>query len=274
MQRPVWFHNFAHGEYFSSKGRFGPCFWPYFNLFYLRRGCIEFKFAGSKKFKLKAGECLLIYPNTSYYGKCFTKKAKATIQRFGINRLAGIDLPWSDLIGRESGYDYFCKDIRGIDNILDLSVDMSREPDTELKYSKRLGLLAFLLAELMTDKKIKKYNISIVHQEKLIKLEMWMRNNMDKNLSIDKMAEYCGMSNSYFRDVFTRFFGFSPKQFFLRLRMQHACSMLAGTSMEIKGIAYKLGYREVSSFYKAFERHCSLTPGKFRQKGQSVKVEM
>jgi AraC-like DNA-binding protein len=82
--------------------------------------------------------------------------------------------------------------------------------------------------------------------------------------SVAEMARRAGLGQSQFHALFRATTGQSPKQFRLRKLLDRAVDRLITTSDPIAGIAYDLGYQNVSSFNRLFRQRFGVTPSAFR----------
>lgn len=86
--------------------------------------------------------------------------------------------------------------------------------------------------------------------------------NLSASLSLDDLAERFFVSKFYLSHQFKQYTQLSLHQYVLKRRMMHAQAMLrAGSSPTAAAAA--CGYREYSSFYKAFLRETGHTPREF-----------
>jgi len=89
---------------------------------------------------------------------------------------------------------------------------------------------------------------------------------LDRNLSVEAMAELCGMSVPYLHAQFKKHLGVGPHEYVLNRRLQKAKNLLAGNVVTIKEICVQCGFENLESFYRAFRRHAGVTPGEYRTK--------
>ena len=92
-----------------------------------------------------------------------------------------------------------------------------------------------------------------------------IRRNLSGGLSIPQLAELCGMSEAAFYRAFRAGVGLSPKQYWLRLRLDKARQLLTDDTLSVADIAFHLGFCDEAHFCKLFRRHTGLTPGQYRQ---------
>jgi transcriptional regulator GlxA family with amidase domain len=92
----------------------------------------------------------------------------------------------------------------------------------------------------------------------------YMAQHLDQPLQVASLARMAGTSPSHFFVLFKRWAGFSPIDYFIRLRMQKASRLLASTSMSVKEIAANLGYGDPLYFSRLFRSFCGVAPSGYR----------
>ncbi len=93
-----------------------------------------------------------------------------------------------------------------------------------------------------------------------------IRENIDKNITIEEIASDLNVSYSLFRTAFKKYTGLSPIQYHLSLRVQHAVYLLNNTDMTIKEISFSLGFCSIFYFSKVFKEKTGQNPSTIRQK--------
>jgi AraC-like DNA-binding protein/quercetin dioxygenase-like cupin family protein len=84
--------------------------------------------------------------------------------------------------------------------------------------------------------------------------------------SLDQVAGELGMSRRRFTELFRELAGESWADRLARLRVRHACRLLADTSRSITAIAFEAGYEDLSGFYRAFKRLLGVPPDAYRKR--------
>ncbi|MBF9030784.1 helix-turn-helix domain-containing protein [Rhodobacterales bacterium HKCCE3408] len=87
------------------------------------------------------------------------------------------------------------------------------------------------------------------------------------DLSLDALAEVAAMSRFHWHRVFTAMTGETCAQAVRRVRLHKAAAALVRTDRPIAEIAAEVGYPNLASFSRAFERAYGLPPGAFRSRG-------
>ena len=97
--------------------------------------------------------------------------------------------------------------------------------------------------------------------EKIIAL---MKENIHRKLSIGEIATAVSYSSSHIYNLFRSATGYSPLDYFIHLKMQHACNCLINTSLRVNEIAASVGYDDPYLFSRIFTKAIGLSPQKYR----------
>ena len=93
----------------------------------------------------------------------------------------------------------------------------------------------------------------------------YIRKNIASNLSLDVLSGIANMSPYYFAHSFKKQTGFSPIEFVINTRIDHAKSLLVSTAQTVEEIAYQSGYNSSSSFITAFIKRMDISPKQYRK---------
>jgi AraC-like DNA-binding protein len=127
------------------------------------------------------------------------------------------------------------------------------------------GLVIQILGHIMAIRKNKGLNNNKV-EKAIQKACLFIRENLDKNLNVEELAEGFDISYSLFRKAFKTYTGLSPVQYHVSLRMQQAAYLLTNTDLNVKEISFNLGFCSVYYFSKLFKKKTGKTPTGFRRK--------
>ena len=97
----------------------------------------------------------------------------------------------------------------------------------------------------------------------------FMKQNLDKNLTLEELAQVAGMSASHFSSVFRQKVQSAPVSFFTYLKIQQACQLLEYTTLRIKEVAYQMGYPDPYHFSRVFTQIMGTSPREFRKTGKA-----
>lgn len=79
----------------------------------------------------------------------------------------------------------------------------------------------------------------------------------------DDLAALTGLSNVYFRKLFTSIIGVSPIAYVHRLRIKKAKEMLRSDYSTLSDMAQSLGYANLYDFSRDFKKHTGVSPSKY-----------
>lgn len=97
-------------------------------------------------------------------------------------------------------------------------------------------------------------------------LERWIDLNIDKNISIQEMADRCSMSLRSFQRRIISAYGHPPKKFLQLKRVQKARLLLGNSKLSIEDVVSQVGMTDVSSFRKIFLREFGMTLSEYRRR--------
>ncbi|GEM_PF-4828989 len=97
----------------------------------------------------------------------------------------------------------------------------------------------------------------------------FMLAHLAEPLQVSTLVSIAGLSYSQFFCLFKKTTGFSPIDFFIRLRMLHACELLTGTDLQVKEVAARLGYDDPLYFSRRFKLVMGFSPKYYRAMKQA-----
>lgn len=100
-------------------------------------------------------------------------------------------------------------------------------------------------------------------------LHDWVTSNLRQNISVDDMAERCGMSSRNFSRQYTATMGTSPARAVEAIRVDAARDLLGATEKSVKVIAVNCGFQDDERMRRAFLRQIKTTPSQYRAQFQS-----
>ena len=92
----------------------------------------------------------------------------------------------------------------------------------------------------------------------------YISNHFDQDIHITDIAEEIGIDRSYLSKSFTHQYNMSPQEYLIRLRMEHAGTLLANTSLSITEVSVRCGYTDVFAFSKMFRKRMGSSPRDYR----------
>lgn len=97
-------------------------------------------------------------------------------------------------------------------------------------------------------------------------LQDWILQNLDGDLSVDRLAARVAMSPRNFARVFARETGTTPAKFVERARIDAARRALEDSAAPMATVAARCGFGHPETMRRVFQRHLSVAPQDYRQR--------
>jgi len=94
----------------------------------------------------------------------------------------------------------------------------------------------------------------------LLPLRDYLRAHRSESLSTATLAEMSGLTESHFIRAFHHEFGLPPHAYHMRLRLAHACELLA-RGESVSTVAYDCGFADQSHLSRKFKEVYNVAPG-------------
>ena len=122
--------------------------------------------------------------------------------------------------------------------------------------SKFYGFLSFVAKNQQSDSAEKK-KFEIIEPA-----VAYLKSNIfSPHLKAEKLHLHCGISNTYFRELFMLRFKTTPKEYITSRRVSHAKSIIdSGEFSSVKELALAVGYKDALYFGKVFKKAYGMSP--------------
>lgn len=104
-----------------------------------------------------------------------------------------------------------------------------------------------------------------LYREKLLEMERFIRENPALPHSLSSLAEKMNLSTVHFHRVFSEFFGMTPNDFVLQVRLEEAKAKLVCENISIAEISADCGFSSQSYFSYKFREEVGVTPLQYRK---------
>ncbi|WP_194819336.1 GlxA family transcriptional regulator [Nocardia sp. XZ_19_385] len=95
-------------------------------------------------------------------------------------------------------------------------------------------------------------------------LQVWIEENLMRDLSLAGLADQAGMSTRHFSRVFAAEIGTTPARYVERVRVGAARRLLETTDQPMDRVASTVGLGSPDTLYRIFHRHLGIPPGEYR----------
>lgn len=92
--------------------------------------------------------------------------------------------------------------------------------------------------------------------------------NFQNDISVENIADHCGLNRSYFGKIFKGAVGQTPQEFLLNYRMTKAAELLKLSRLSIGDISKAVGYDNQLHFSRAFKNVFGVPPRVWRNQNQ------
>ncbi len=99
--------------------------------------------------------------------------------------------------------------------------------------------------------------ISSVHE--------YIQNNLDKDVSLVKLADQVYLNPAYLSRVYKQITGINLSDYIFNTRMNKSKKMLKETNIKVHEIASAVGYESVAYFIRSFKKNTGMTPQEYRE---------
>lgn len=221
------------------------------SLFIRVQGDMFYDFS-DRKMIAKEGQLMFVPKGSTYYHETLSEKAAYTAIHF--------EADFSQ-VPKAACYD--------LDGFFEADYMASRLPDmwnfgTQAEKYQCLSLLYSLLAYLSSVEHAHAYEEKYEIIEPAV---VYLKEHIyDSELKIDKLHRLCGISNTYFRQIFAQRFGTTPKNYIIAKRVGHAKAIISsGDFNTIAEVAAVVGFHDPLYFSKAFRNRYGASPSQLNK---------
>jgi AraC-like DNA-binding protein len=135
-------------------------------------------------------------------------------------------------------------------------------------YFEHLATALMIAVILQIDQRIPDVGNADAQQRRIQRAVALMETNFASKLTVDLLARASGLSAYHFSRLFHSVVGFSPHQYLLRCRLQHAKALLlkAGEGCTLIEVAAECGFADQAHLARHFRRAYGVSPSDFRKK--------
>jgi AraC family transcriptional regulator len=153
------------------------------------------------------------------------------------------------------------------DTALKLKAEVGNSDPWSREYAEALSLV--LMHEIIRLERTKSATASPVRgglpvwqQKRVVE---FIEEHLAEEISLATLAELVDLSLYHFAHAFTQTFGVAPHRYHMARRMDRAKSLLQKPDLAVTKIGIQIGFRETSSFTRAFRKFTGLTPTEYRR---------
>jgi AraC-like DNA-binding protein len=126
------------------------------------------------------------------------------------------------------------------------------------------GIIMLLISKFLRQATTK----NKITDERILKALRYIRDNIDKHITIDDLAGFCRLSKHYFIRIFKKELKCPPGQYINRKKIEKAQLMLVTERTTIQEIAYSLSFENIPHFNTIFKAYTGMSPRQYRTKSE------
>ncbi|MCH5461751.1 AraC family transcriptional regulator [Lactobacillus sp. LC28-10] len=139
----------------------------------------------------------------------------------------------------------------------------SEEPLSVIQLAK--SLIQLVLDRSNSTRETSQMLVAITEQTELLnKIKKYIRENIEKKLSIESIADHFFISKRQVFRLFQKYESYTCNNYIKQVRINDAADLIKTTKMSITDISDKVGFSSVHYFSKVFKDEMRDTPQKFR----------
>ena len=223
-------------------------------------GMLETESAG--RLEITAGDVILLFPG-EWHRYRPDEKTGWTENWVGFTGDASLLNVSGDLVSRVNPVFSIGVDDRVMSlffNILEL-VKLDQTGSEYAISGATLNLIGYLLCQKKRlERRISNRNDEIITRAKTI-----MECQFDQKVNLEEIAGQLHISYVWFRTYFRKHTGFSPYDYLLNIRINHASLLLANSNLSIKEIALASGFHSQQQFSKTFRKKTGVSPREYKR---------
>ncbi len=103
------------------------------------------------------------------------------------------------------------------------------------------------------------------YQQRILKVLLYIQNNLYEQLSLEELASVACFSPYHFHRIFRGMVGETLAGYIRRLRLERAAQLLTQTDRSVTDLAFEAGYETVESFTRAFKNRFDVVPSAYKK---------
>jgi AraC-like DNA-binding protein/quercetin dioxygenase-like cupin family protein len=127
------------------------------------------------------------------------------------------------------------------------------------------GAVNFLIGHILTHLKRQSLQVSSRTEEIIMEAKSILESDFDKKVALKEIASKLNISYVWFRTYFKKHTGFSPYDYLLNIRINHARLQLQNSGLSVKEISQYSGFESQQQFSKTFKKKTGQSPLQFRK---------
>lgn len=250
----------------------------YYEIYYFIDGDVEYRIGG-QTYVLQYGDYLLIPPGISHQ-PTFTGKEKEyrrlvlwlSVAFFEQLCTTSADFAYSFNHVKEAKQYHFRTEFITHQQIQGRFLELIEESNTARPFrdSQMKTMIASLLLQINRITYDMLHQVSSKYQNTLyLNLCDYINNHLEEDLTLDQLATFFFVSKYHISHTFKENMGISLHQYIIKKRI-HASKNGILSGIPISNLLNQYGFKDYSSFYRAFKKEYGISPTEYREQHKMV----
>jgi len=101
--------------------------------------------------------------------------------------------------------------------------------------------------------------------EKLEDMLLFLHTNFREEITLQDLCTRFAINRTSVNELFREHLGQSAIQYLIALRVRFACLLLRDTTVPVKEIVWRSGFRDIVNFHRTFKKNTAMTPLEYRR---------
>ncbi|MBE9138842.1 helix-turn-helix transcriptional regulator [Nodosilinea sp. LEGE 07088] len=148
------------------------------------------------------------------------------------------------------------------DYLSNLTALLEEQTASARQYAAEIQMLTGVARHCLND--LSHYGLDFQQEPQLEPVFSYIEANYNSGIGLREVAQALGYSTAYLTDFVRRKTGRPVNQWIVSRRLIEACHLLSKTHQPIEQISFRIGYQNVSHFFRQFKQHHNMTPQEWR----------
>lgn len=148
------------------------------------------------------------------------------------------------------------------DNSATVAYNMALQQKSPMTFEMETeGIIKQIFSRFMAQAAYKNEHI----EERILKTTLYIHKNIDLPIDINHLAEMCFLSKDHFIRLFKREMHCTPGKYINQKKIETAQLRILIENVNVKDIAYGLGFDNISYFNRLFTKIAGVNPGRYKR---------
>ncbi len=151
----------------------------------------------------------------------------------------------------------------------DIAIDaLKGRADDYIEKPVNVGKFLETIRSTLAAKALKGFTYTHGINAKIEQARQFIERNFDKKVTLEDVAGQICLSPKYFSRIFKEIAGQGFNEYRLSIKIRQACELLKNSDHTVTEISNRLGYQNMESFIRMFEKIMKLSPTQYRRKNR------